>query len=317
MLTRAIIDLLRCPVCIGKLTTGSDSYGSIKSFDCGVCSKSYPLVGGVPILINDECSVFETADFVAQRATYFKRPTPGLFRDFVRRHTPALGCNIASEGNYRRFAALMPRNSRILIVGGGEEGDGMSTALDQFQLVETDVALTPLTSIVCDGHELPFAPQSFDAVVAQAVLEHVVDPYKCVEEIWRVLKPGGLVYAETPFMQQVHSGKYDFTRFTELGHRRLFRKFDALESGMACGPGMALAWSYRYFLTSFTTSRKLGRLLEIFASFTAFWLKYFDSYLAKKPAALDAASGVYFMGRKSDAVLCDRELLKLYRGRPS
>ena len=35
----------------------------------------------------------------------------------------------------------------------------------------------------------------------------------------------GIVYAETPFMQQVHEGAYDFTRYTVLGHRYLFKKF--------------------------------------------------------------------------------------------
>jgi SAM-dependent methyltransferase len=38
----------------------------------------------------------------------------------------------------------------------------------------------------------------------QAVLEHALDPPVVVAEIYRVLKPGGLVYADTPFMQRVH-----------------------------------------------------------------------------------------------------------------
>ena len=87
--------------------------------------------------------------------------------------------------------------------------------------------------------------------------EHVVDPYRCVDEIHRVLTSNGLIYAETPFIQQVHAGRYDFTRFTQLGHRRLFRRFEEIETGVVCGPGMALAWSWQYFLLSFFTSRPL------------------------------------------------------------
>ena len=68
-----------------------------------------------------------------------------------------------------------------------------------------------------------------------------------------MLKGRGVVYAETPFMQQVHMGPYDFTRFTHSGHRRLFRRFEEVESGAVCGPGMALAWAYQYFLLSFAT----------------------------------------------------------------
>jgi hypothetical protein len=107
--------------------------------------------------------------------------------------------------------------------------------------------------------------------VAQAVLEHVLDPWRCVEELHRVLASGGLVYAETPFMQQVHEGRFDFTRFTHLGHRRLFRRFEELDSGAVGGPGMALAWSWRYFLWSFARGPLSGSLLTTFASFTSFF----------------------------------------------
>ncbi|NNE07365.1 MAG: methyltransferase type 11, partial [Gemmatimonadetes bacterium] len=130
----------------------------------------------------------------------------------------------------------------------------------------------------------------------------------------RVLKHGGVVYAETPFIQQVHGGRYDFTRFTDLGHRRLFRKFEEIERGSACGPGMALAWTYQYFLMSFATTRVTRALLRDFASLTSFFLKYFDSHLVDKPGTQDAASGYYFMGSKEGRVMHDRELIQQYRG---
>ena len=125
--------------------------------------------------------------------------------------------------------------------------------------------------LICDAHDIPFADGSFDAVIAQAVLEHVVDPHRCVAEIHRVLNAQGVVYAETPFMQQVHAGRYDFARFTHLGHRRLFRMFQEIDSGAVCGPGMALAWSYQYFLMSFTTSKTLRKLAGVFARLTSFF----------------------------------------------
>jgi hypothetical protein len=45
-----------------------------------------------------------------------------------------------------------------------------------------------------------------------------------------------------------------------------------------------------------------------------FWLKYLDPILSKKPGALDAASGFYFMGRKTESVYSDRELIGSYQG---
>ena len=81
------------------------------------------------------------------------------------------------------------------------------------------------------------ADDSCDAVVVQAVLEHVLDPQVVVDEINRVLKPGGLVYAETPFMQQVHAGRYDFSRYSDAGHRWLFRQFEEVDRGLSAALG--------------------------------------------------------------------------------
>ena len=192
--------------------------------------------------------------------------------------------------------------------------DCLLGTLPDIELVQTDVVLGPASELLCDAHSLPFANNSFDCVIIQAVLEHVLDPYRCAAELYRVLKDGGLVYAETPFMQQVHLGRYDFTRFTHLGHRRLFRRFEEVESGATCGPGTALAWSYRYFLSCFSENKWLNWSLVAFARLTSFHLKYFDRLLIAKRGAYDAASAYYFMGRKSPVTLSDRELVKQYKG---
>ena len=197
------------------------------------------------------------------------------------------------------------------MLGRGIEALMASGTLD---VVETDVWLGPRTQIVCDAHDLPFADGAFDAVVAQAVLEHVADPARCAVEIHRVLAPGGLVYAETPFMQQVHLGPYDFTRFTLLGHRRLFRAFEEVESGAVSGPALALMWSYENFLLGFVRSPGMRNLVKAFARTTSFPLKYVDRLLLRRPAALDGACAVYFLGRRSDRVISDRELIARYRG---
>jgi len=232
---------------------------------------------------------------------------------------PAVSCNAKAKTNYEKLAELLLKeneNPRVLVVGGSIVGRGMQRILSVpfIECIESDVSFGPRTAIICDAHDIPFDSSSLDGVIVQAVLEHVVDPYRCVEEIHRVLKEEGLVYAETPFMQQVHGGKYDFSRFTHLGHRRLFRKFEEISSGAVAGPGTALAWSYQYFLLSFVKSKAGRAFVEGIVRLTSFWLKYFDYYIIDKPTTLDAASAYYFMGRKSNRVLSDRELVELYRG---
>jgi SAM-dependent methyltransferase len=213
---------------------------------------------------------------------------------------------------------VLSRSDRptVLVIGSGVEGVGFEYARSQaaIQFIETDVSFGPRIELICDAHNLPLCNASVDGVIAQAVLEHVVDPQRCVAEMHRVLRSDGVIYAETPFMQQVHGGRYDFTRFTQLGHRRLFRHFSELSGGVCMGPGSALAWCCQYFLLSFFMSSVLRVAVKVFCRLCLFWLKYFDAFLASKPAATDAASGFYFMGAKAIDAISDRAMLQQYRG---
>ena len=308
-------ELLCCPKCKQKLVDNIDH------FDCTnpECLIKYPVVDGIPILINESNSIFSFSDFIQHKDTYFNWSTRTTLKKVVLKLMPNITVNIKGAKNYQRFSGLFEaiQSPKVLIVGGGIVGEGLEDILEQGKInfVESDVSFGPRTALVCDSHDIPFADGTFDGIIVQAVLEHVLDPYRCVEEFYRVLKPDGLIYAETPFMQQVHSRQYDFTRFTHLGHRRLFRKFSELDSGPVVGPGTALAWAYSYFLLSFSSKPNITRkLITIFASFTSFFLKYFDYFLINRPGAFDAASGFYFMGRKSEKVLSDRELVTQYRG---
>ena len=312
-----IQESLACPVCKGQLKRCGESVVCTNA----ACGRAFPVVAGIPVLINDERSVFTIDDFVKGHDTTFHLQPSRTNRLLSRLMDmlPSIGQSIGAKENYERFGRLLLDETPkpiVLVVGGSILGVGMErlTCNSSIELVSTDVSFGPLTMIICDAHDIPFADGTFDGVIVQATLEHVVDPYRCVDEVRRVLKPRGLVYAETPFMQQVHMGAYDFTRFTHSGHRRLFRHFSEVSSGPICGPGMALAWSYQYFLLSFVTSRWLRGLVRAFCSLTAFYLKYADPFLMNKKGAIDSASGFYFMGRKEERIFVDRDLVGYYRG---
>jgi SAM-dependent methyltransferase len=203
----------------------------------------------------------------------------------------------------------------VLSIGGGDGGIGIDNLKDpRFRIINTDVIVGPGVDYAVDAHSLPFPDGVFDLVIAQAVLEHVADPVQCVKEIHRVLRPNGLVFAETPFMQQVHLGRYDFTRFTHLGHRRLFREFHEIESGQVASAATALAWSLTGFFTSFTNTRK-GRQIVYFCGRVLFgWLKYLDPIVVRCAGSWDAASAFYFLGSRADKALSDAEVIRGYRG---
>lgn len=71
---------------------------------------------------------------------------------------------------------------------------------------------------------LPFPEGEFDGVIAKDVLEHLPDPKTLVQEAFRVLRPGGLVWASSPDAQRWVWDDYTHKRpFTRKAYRRLFR----------------------------------------------------------------------------------------------
>ena len=191
-----------CPVCNASLKHFADKL--ICQND--TCFSEFPIVDGIPVMINDKNSVFSIDDYVSHRETYFLNNKGSAIKKFLYRLIPAISKNIKGKENYGKFTESLLKQSdtaRVLVLGGGNLGMGMDCLLNNtsIELVDTDVAFGERTMLICDAHNIPFQDQSFDGVVIQAVLEHVVDPYQCCEEIFRVLKKDGMVYAETPFMQ--------------------------------------------------------------------------------------------------------------------
>jgi SAM-dependent methyltransferase len=301
-------DILACPKTGEKLSVEGDRMVS----STGI---SYPIVEGIPILIDDGQSIFKQAEFVQGRKTFFSNnPLKRLVLQLI----PELGVNYSCKRNLQKVSEHISsiEKPRILTVGGSIEGKGAKEFLNNpaYEVIDTDVTFGPRTKIVCDGHSLPFQDNSMDVVLIQAVLEHVLDPVKVVSEIHRVLKPNGIVYSEIPFMQQVHGKAFDFTRYSYLGQRRLFRSFAALDMGPTAGPASSLSWSYVYFLMGFSNNFYLRSGLRLFGTYTSFWLKYLDYLTKNKASALDGASGIYFLGTKSDKILDDETLITQYKG---
>ncbi len=185
---------------------------------------------------------------------------------------------------------------------------------DGLQVTYTDVDLGADVALFCDAHELPFLDATRDAVVTTAVLEHVMYPKRAATEIPRVLRLGGLLYSEMPFMQQVHEGAYDFTRYTLSDHRRLFNHFAELESGMVAGPATALVWSIENFVLAFVSEPILRRAAQVVVRIVADWIKHFDRLLKHSPQAMDGASCTYFYGIKREGVVPDPEIVARYVG---
>lgn len=64
---------------------------------------------------------------------------------------------------------------------------------------------------------LPLANDSVEHALCWSVLEHLSKPGDFLKELSRVLKPGGSLLLQTPFMWQVHEAPHDYFRFTNFG----------------------------------------------------------------------------------------------------
>lgn len=227
-----------------------------------------------------------------------------------------IGGRDRARANCNHFIAqVLKRNNtpKVLVIGSGTTGVG-AEALWHHSAIEVhgvDIYASDTVDVICDAHYLPLESGFYDGVWIQAVLEHVVEPQLVVAEITRVLACDGVVYAETPFMQQVHEGAYDFTRFTVLGHRYLFRDFKAIDFGGLNGPGLVMSWAARYLAWSIFRSRNIGRLV---GAGVGVLMRPF-AFLESRKSLFDASSAVYFLGEKTSAKrLSHKELVGLYEG---
>lgn len=75
-----------------------------------------------------------------------------------------------------------------------------------------------------DGNLFPFADETFDSVVANEVFEHVFNPDQFLNEVFRVLGPGGNVLLTMPFVWDEHEQPYDFARYSSFGIRALLER---------------------------------------------------------------------------------------------
>jgi SAM-dependent methyltransferase len=306
-----IQNILCCPKCHSALISDGGVYLGCPSRECSI--SSFFSVSGQPVLIDFETSIIDRASFVEREGGSTKKRDDLGTTTKTKLFRLLFGENQALKRLQPKFLSDLKGCGspcpRVLVVGGGAIGDGLDSLYQDksIDLIGFDVYFSPNTTFVADGHSIPLANESVDAVVIQAVLEHVLDPSQVVSEIYRVLKPNGLILADSPFMQQVHEGAYDFMRFTLSGHRWLFRNFSLIEAGVSGGPGSAMLWNIRYFFRAIFRSDKLGTAVQM----ACFWLRYFDKLSLGRQGA-DAASGVYFYGRKSEHPITPNDIVKFY-----
>src|SRR5437667_1470680 len=175
--------------------------------------------------------------------------------------------------------ALVPEGGLVLDVGGGEtEGrysfSRVRAKRERVRLVILDVSAMKGVSVVGDAHRIPLRSESCDCVVCISTLEYVRNPGIVVEEMYRVLKPGGVLYMSAPFVFPYHPPPEDLFRFSMSGMRALGKAFEEIKVGYNRGPASTFCHVLVHFAAvavSFNRRAVYGVAVDLF-TWGLFWI---------------------------------------------
>lgn len=158
----------------------------------------------------------------------FKASSPGMKK----------GAHVTRYAMYEqlsRYAEPRPQGAKVLSISHSEPLARM--------LGFADEGIVDASYPEHDVFALAFSDAEFDAVISDQVLEHVEgDPQRAIDEMYRVLKPGGLALHTTCFINPIHYGPGDYWRFTPAALRLLAeRGGEVIE---AAGWGNPYVWAY-------------------------------------------------------------------------
>ncbi len=187
-----ILEHLQCPVC-GSTISPSGPH----AVTCDGCRKRFPMMEGAVNFIDD--------DTVAA---------------FALVETENVSDHPYDENAMVIIERCQEIEGMVLDCGSGYKSETFPN------VIQMEIARFPYVDVLGVNQKIPFQDATFDAVFTLDVLEHVNDPFASAIEIARVLKPGGTLYFDMPFLVAEHGYPHHYFNATRMGVRRLF---DSLE----------------------------------------------------------------------------------------
>ena len=288
------VRILACPRCKKAAIVGDPG-----TWHCGSCGCEFGSLHDVPVLIPPESPVTTWFDVNEPRAmhgprglTRWMRSMQFADRVWTRRAQRAL------ERALRDATPDAPESVALLV------GSGFEPVFRQICQKYKDILRVGLadrgTNVVCDLCHLPALDQSVDLIFSSSVLEHVYDPEKAITEMHRVLKVGGQVYAEIPFMRGYHMIPIDYQRYTIAGIEEVFARngFEMIEKGICSGPFTAAVLQLKDLASQLLRFNRYARRFALLLLNLLHPVKYLDRLFEESAWATVNACNFYYLGRK-------------------
>ncbi len=168
--------------------------------------------------------------------------------------------------------------------------------------LDIDPARKP--DIIGDAEQLPFKDASWEIVLCSEVFEHLARPQVVVSELWRVLKPGGLLIMTTDFIFPVHAPPEDYWRYTPYTVQMLFKEWDIVEISAESDVFTTIAILLQRII--FQTKLRGGKitkgilslLVHFFANLDGLVLVRYGDIQRSQTVDILLSSGIYLVARK-------------------
>lgn len=217
------------------------------------------------------------------------RRSPWLYRFLIFLISPICFTGISPKEFMKRFK----EGAVVVNIGSGvHRYHPEQVNIDIFPYADVDV--------VADATKMPFADASADGALCECLLEHVPEPQKVVDEILRILKPGGTAYILIPFVYPFHASPNDFQRWSIEGLRQLLRGGEIESIGTRAGPTSALTAQLVTWVAIALSfgSETIYNALSLLLLLVFFPLKFLDLIFGRYKTAIHGAADFYAIVRK-------------------
>jgi len=166
------------------------------------------------------------------------------------------------------YVSRVVSKNRVLDIGGRNRFSESRRRINQLNknpnsvVTSTDIIPEYGPDLVDDICNTAIAPNSFDGVYCDAVLEHVTEYWKAVDNIHSILADGGEAFIYVPFCYPFHD-RMDYHRFTFTEVARMLERFSEVK---ILAPGKESGYGYVFWsMVSLTQISRFPQVHKVLA----------------------------------------------------